>query len=185
MDRTPTMQNLNRPESYEGNVLDVYMKNGKIFKINRLGDTQITLQNVWVESVTDGKCTFLYGNLEKAYPARTEEDIPDGAVTVATSLDADRQTEAGYETAGYVANLVFDYAGICKIERPQKVLRGKAISTEIRIFRWKISADSHLAIIIKCTMCMRMPWTRKVCLCCLATRMWTCICRMEKLALGD
>lgn len=51
-------------ESYEGNVLDVYMKNGKIFKINRLGDTQITLQNVWVESVTDGKCTFLYGNLE-------------------------------------------------------------------------------------------------------------------------
>lgn len=34
-------------ESYEGNVLDVYMKNGKIFKINRLGDTQITLQNVW------------------------------------------------------------------------------------------------------------------------------------------
>ena len=116
-------------ESYEGNVLDVYMKNGKIFKINRLGDTQITLQNVWVESVTDGKCTFLYGNLEKTYPARTEEDIPDGAVTVATSLDADRQTEAGYETAGYVANLVFDYAGICKIERPQKVLRGKVIST--------------------------------------------------------
>ena len=83
-------------ESYEGNVLDVYMKNGKIFKINRLGDTQITLQNVWVESVTDGKCTFLYGNLEKTYPARTEEGIPDGAVTVATSLDADRQTEAGY-----------------------------------------------------------------------------------------
>ena len=69
-------------ESYEGNVLDVYMKNGKIFKINRLGDTQITLQNVWVESVTDGKCTFLYGNLEKTYPARTEEGIPDGAVTV-------------------------------------------------------------------------------------------------------
>ena len=116
-------------ESYEGNVLDVYMKNGKIFKINRLGDTQITLQNVWVESVTDGKCTFLYGNLEKTYHARTEEGIPDGAVTVATSLDADRQTEAGYETAGYVANLVFDYAGICKIERPQKVLRGKVIST--------------------------------------------------------
>ena len=116
-------------ESYEGNVLDVYMKNGKIFKINRLGDTQITLQNVWVESVTDGKCTFLYGNLEKTYPARTEEGIPDGAVTVATSLDADRQTEAGYETTGYVANLVFDYAGICKIERPQKVLRGKVIST--------------------------------------------------------
>ena len=50
-------------------------------------------------------------------------------MTVATSLDADRQTEAGYETAGYVANLVFDYAGICKIERPQKVLRGKVIST--------------------------------------------------------
>ena len=47
-------------ESYEGNVLDVYMKNGKIFKINRLGDTQITLQNVWVESVTDG--IIIYDN---------------------------------------------------------------------------------------------------------------------------
>lgn len=80
--------------------------------------------------VCDGwKMHVLYGNLEKTYHARTEEGIPDGAVTVATSLDADRQTEAGYETAGYVANLVFDYAGICKIERPQKVLRGKVIST--------------------------------------------------------
>lgn len=109
-------------------MLDVYMKNGKIFKINRLGDTQITLQNVWVESVTDGNARFIWKS-GKTYPARTEEGIPDGAVTVATSLDADRQTEAGYETTGYVANLVFDYAGICKIERPQKVLRGKVIST--------------------------------------------------------
>ncbi len=115
-------------ETYEGNVLDVYMKNGMIFKINSLGNSEITLQNVWVKEISDGMCTFLYGNLEKTYPVR-KEGISDEAVTVATSLDADRQTKADYETTGYVANLVFNYAGICKIERPQKVLRGRVIST--------------------------------------------------------
>lgn len=117
-------------ESYEGNVLDVYMKNGMIFKINSLGNSEITLQNVWVTEVSDGTCTFLYGNLKKSYPVRGEVELPDSDIAVATSLDADRQTTESYETAGYVANLVFNYAGICKIERPQKVLRGRVISTD-------------------------------------------------------
>ena len=134
--------------------------------------------------MTDGKCTFLYGNLEKTYPARTEEDIPDGAVTVATSLDADRQTEAGYETAGYVANLVFDYAGICKIERPQKVLRGKVISTGDTDIQVENIGGLTLGDYYKMYNVYEDAWTRKVCLCCLATRMWTCICRMEKLVLS-
>ena len=75
-------------ETYEGNVLDVYMKNGMIFKINSLGNSEITLQNVWVKEISDGMCTFLYGNLEKTYPVR-KEGISDEAVTVATSLDAE------------------------------------------------------------------------------------------------
>ena len=116
-------------DSYAGSILDVYMKNGKIFKINGLGESQIMLPDVWVESVADGKCTFLYGKQEKTYAVHQNVMLPDSAVTVATSLDADRQTEADYETTGYVANLVFDYAGICKIERPEKVLRGRVIST--------------------------------------------------------
>ena len=116
-------------ESYEGNVLDVYMKNGMIFKINSLGNSEITLQNVWVKEISDGMCTFLYGNLEKTYPVRSEEKLPDSGIAVATSLDADRQTVDPYETDGYVADLVFNYAGICKIERSQKVLRGRVIST--------------------------------------------------------
>lgn len=116
-------------DSYAGSILDVYMKNGKIFKINGRGESQIMLPDVWVESVADGKCTFLYGKQEKTYAVHQNVMIADSAVTVATSLDADRQTEADYETTGYVANLVFDYAGICKIERPEKVLRGRVIST--------------------------------------------------------
>lgn len=116
-------------DSYAGSILDVYMKNGKIFKINGRGESQIMLPDVWVESVADGKCTFLYGKQEKTYAVHQNVMIADSAVTVATSLDADRQTEADYETIGYVANLVFDYAGICKIERPEKVLRGRVIST--------------------------------------------------------
>lgn len=116
-------------DSYAGSILDVYMKNGKIFKINGQGESQITLPDVWVESVADGKCTFLYGKQEKTYAVHQNVALPDSVVTVATSLDADRQTDADYETTGYVANLVFDYAGICKIERPEKVLRGRVIST--------------------------------------------------------
>lgn len=78
-------------ETYEGNVLDVYMKNGMIFKINSLGNSEITLQNVWVKEISDGMCTFLYGNLEKTYPVRSEAELPDSGIAVATSLDADRR----------------------------------------------------------------------------------------------
>lgn len=95
-------------ESYEGSILDVYMKNGKIFKVNGLGDSKITLSGVWVKAVEDRSCTFLYGNLEDTCVLREDADCTD--------------------TPGYVADLVFDYAGICEIKKQTDIRRGHVIS---------------------------------------------------------
>ena len=176
-------------ESYEGNVLDVYMKNGKIFKINRLGDTQITLQNVWVESVTDG--IIIYDNpvgvLTNNPPFDKQMFNLNNYMHLSNKsqvwMRTGRRKPAMRRRAMLQISCLTMQASV-KSNDHRRCCAAKSFRREIRIFRWKISADSHLPIIIKCTMCMRMPWTRKVCLCCLATRMWTCICRMEKLVLS-
>lgn len=115
-------------DSYEGSIIDVYMKNGRIFKVNGLGDSKITLPNVWVETVQNHACTFLYEDLEETCVVRDDAQIEDAQPEVATSLDAQEKTAADYETAGYVADLVFDYAGICEVKKSTDILRGKVIS---------------------------------------------------------
>ena len=113
--------------SYEGSVIDVYMKNGKIFKINGLGDSKVTLRNIWVKQVEDGSCTFLYGAMEKTYPVREDVVIPEQDVLIATMPDATPEKRADYETPGYIADLTFDYAGITDISVQTDVVRGRVL----------------------------------------------------------
>lgn len=116
-------------ENYAGCVIDVYMKNGMIFKVNGLGQSSVTLPNVWVKQAQSGSCTFLYGAMEQTYPATDDVVIPEADVSVATRLDAENVQPESYETEGYVADLVFEQDRICSIQKPDKVLRGKVIST--------------------------------------------------------
>ncbi len=113
--------------SYEGSVIDVYMKNGKIFKINGLGNSVTTLQNVWVEGVEDGYCTFLYGDTEKTFLVRDDASIPKTEAPVATMSDIQSDESTNYEAQGYIADVSFDYAGVSEITALSDVVRGKVL----------------------------------------------------------
>lgn len=116
-------------QSYEGSVIDVYIKKGKIFKVNGLGDSKITLTNVWVKSVEEGTCDFVYGAMEQTSNVRNDVQMEAGSVEVATSLDSKQTNDTEYKTEGYIADLVFDYAGICAINKKTQVLRASVRSS--------------------------------------------------------
>lgn len=55
------------PEEYKDKIIDVYSKDGRVYKIIGLSDSEITLGNVWIKSIEDGMLTFLYDGVEKSY----------------------------------------------------------------------------------------------------------------------
>ena len=56
-------------DEYQDKMLDVYLKDNVIFKINGLGDDSIVFQNVWLEKMSDDEYTFLYNGVTKSYKA--------------------------------------------------------------------------------------------------------------------
>ena len=62
-------------------VLDVYVKDGVIFKIRGLSEQNVQLSNVWVISVEENICTCLYKQTQRELVlsySMSEEDIPAG-----------------------------------------------------------------------------------------------------------
>lgn len=55
-------------EKYLDRVLDVYVKNGVIFKVNGFGHTEIPLEHVWIIDADSKQCTFIYNGITKNYP---------------------------------------------------------------------------------------------------------------------
>ncbi|MBQ9610407.1 MAG: SpoIID/LytB domain-containing protein [Lachnospiraceae bacterium] len=55
------------PDEYMDKVIDVYIKNGSIYKINGYGDDEVVFDNAWVENADSSGCTFLYKGIEKNY----------------------------------------------------------------------------------------------------------------------
>lgn len=55
------------PEQYYNKIIDVYAKDGHVYKINGYGNSNITLENVWIKSVDNGTCVFIYDGFEKSY----------------------------------------------------------------------------------------------------------------------
>lgn len=111
---------------YEGKIIDVYMKNGKIFKLNGLAQDEVVLENVWINKIQDGTCDFLYGVQEKSYPIGADVEIPEPIVDVQTASDATEidavasGTDAeplAYESDGFVANITLNNEGITEISR--------------------------------------------------------------------
>lgn len=74
-------------ETYNDKIIDVYIKRNKIFKINGYSTSQVVLENVLVTDISNGKCKFLYNNLEKEY-ALSPDVILDGAI-YETATDGD------------------------------------------------------------------------------------------------
>lgn len=74
-------------DSYVDHVIDVYIKNDKIFKLNGYGNSDITLYNVWVSSVDENGCTFLYDGKTKTYHCTKDFSGVSGVASVTVSND--------------------------------------------------------------------------------------------------
>lgn len=74
-------------DSYVDHVIDVYIKNDKIFKLNGYGNSDVTLYNVWVSSVDENGCTFLYDGKTKTYHCTKDFSGVSGVASVTVSND--------------------------------------------------------------------------------------------------
>lgn len=100
------------PDEYLDKIIDVYLKNGKIFKINGYSDTAAVLGNVWIKSISEGRCTFLYDGTEKEY----------NISAIASEGDAVLQ-----EDKGFVAEIHIDNSGITSIDRLDNVMEARVL----------------------------------------------------------
>ena len=114
-------------EKYLDRVLDVYVKNSVIFKVNGFGHTEIPLEHVWIIDVNNKQCTFLYKGITKSYPVN-------GSIVVKKDC---------------VGTLFITDAGIVNFDDEYEVMEGRAISIEgdIRLEGTpKYSYDDNFAV---------------------------------------
>lgn len=72
-------------DSYVDHVIDVYIKNDRIFKLNGYGNSDVTLDNVLVSSVDENGCTFLYDGMTKTYQCTGDFSGVSGVASVTVS----------------------------------------------------------------------------------------------------
>ncbi|MCM1272979.1 MAG: SpoIID/LytB domain-containing protein [Clostridium sp.] len=99
-------------EEFENRLLDVYVKNDVIFKVNGFATGTVILKHVWVDDVQDGMCTFVYKGMEKTYPLD------------AHNLDA---------KAGRIATLYISDAGISRVDMQYTSIQGRVLSADEKI----------------------------------------------------
>ncbi|MCM1207353.1 MAG: SpoIID/LytB domain-containing protein [Ruminococcus sp.] len=95
-------------ENYLDRVLDVYVKNSVIFKVNGFGHTKIPLEHVWMLDTDSTKCTFLYKGIIKSYP------INNGTVV----------------KKDCVGTLFITDAGVAEFDDAYEVIEGRVVSVE-------------------------------------------------------
>lgn len=114
-------------EEYLDRVLDVYIKNSVIFKVNDFGHTEIPLEHVWIIDADSMQCTFLYKGITKSYPVN-------GSVAVKKDC---------------VGTLFITDSGVANFDDEYEVMEGRAVSVEgdIRLEGTpKYSYDDNFAI---------------------------------------
>lgn len=105
-------------DAFNGQIVDVYVKNEEIFKINGMSDGSFTLRNVWVYEVDESGCTFLSGDIEK------KMKIKDG-----TKLEAGRFSDIVFTNegvTGQVSNPTSIRGRVLAINDSRIRLKGKA-----------------------------------------------------------
>ena len=83
------------PDEYMDKIIDVYIKNGSIYKINGFGDDEVVFNNVWVINADSSGCTFLYKGVEKSCDNNSD-------------IISDK---------GFVAGITIDNSGVKLIEK--------------------------------------------------------------------
>lgn len=114
-------------EKYLDRVLDVYVKNGVIFKVNGFGHTEIPLEHVWIIDADSKQCTFIYNGITKNYPVNGSAGVKKDCV--ATLFIADE--------------------GVVNFDDVYEVMEGRVISVEgdIRLEGTpKYSFDDNFAV---------------------------------------
>lgn len=93
-------------EKYLDRVLDVYIKNGVIFKVNGFGHTEIPLEHAWIMDADKEQCTFLYKGITKSYPVNGNAPVKKDCV----------------------GTLYITDAGISNFDNEYEVMEGRAVS---------------------------------------------------------
>lgn len=106
-------------EEYYDKIIDIYIKDGSIFKVNGLSQTSVSFPNVWFVSVEDGYCNFLYNGQQKSYLVSGENTDTDAFVGV---------------EEGSVVKLTFDNTGVLALDEYSDVLRGRVMDVGDHIF---------------------------------------------------
>ncbi len=110
---------------YRDSIIDVFVRDDIIFKVNGLSDDRYTLENVWLVSAYDGECEFVCDGLIKSY--RTSGEY----------------TNNNSKIIGRVARLVLDNNGVCDIECYSKSKNVKI--EEIRDNGFSTSEDGFIS----------------------------------------
>lgn len=114
-------------DEYLDRVLDVYIKNSVIFKVNDFGHTEIPLEHVWIIDADRKQCTFLYKGITKSYPVN-------GSAAVKKDC---------------VGTLFITDSGVTNFDDEYEVMEGRVVSVEgdIRLESTpKYSYDDNFAI---------------------------------------
>lgn len=114
-------------EKYLDRVLDVYIKNSVIFKVNGFGHTEIPLEHVWIIDADSMQCTFLYKGITKSYPVNGNAMVKKDCV----------------------GTLFITDAGVANFDDEYEVMEGRAVSVEgdIRLEGIpKYSYDNNFAV---------------------------------------
>ena len=106
-------------EEYYDKIIDMYIKDGSVFKINGLSNATITFPNAWLVSVEDGYCNFLYNNMSKSY------------MISGTSTESDAFSSVD---EGSVVSITFDNSGVISIEGYTDTFRGRVMDVGNQVF---------------------------------------------------
>lgn len=107
------------PEEYHDKIIDMYVKDGQVFKINGYSQLSVTFPNVWLTSIEDGYCNFIYNGYEKTYPLSSKSTQTDSTLKV---------------KEGSVIKLTFDNTGVTTLEEYADTLRGRVLDVGDQIF---------------------------------------------------
>lgn len=99
-------------DDYRDSIIDVYMKDGIIFKINGYGIADAVLENVWVKSISGNSCVFLYDGTEKEYE-------------ISGNIG---EVDSAFDSGGFVAKLVVNNSGIKDIYKYENIMEARVLS---------------------------------------------------------
>ena len=96
--------NIDLPDEFKDKIIDVYAKNGAIFRINGYGNSSFEFKNVWVKSQDASNCKFLFEDRVKVYNMSTSASVTDSSKT----------------KCDFVASITVDNSGVISVKKQNK-----------------------------------------------------------------